>query len=251
MAVQKKSPTRKEQILQAAEQVFAQKGFHDATIADVARQAKVSEATIYEYFPSKEELLFLIPGATARRGKENLEHVLRLIRSAADKIRAFIYDHLNFYQNHPDYASVSMLILKPNRKFVETEAYKDVQELARVLLQVIKEGMASGEFRSDIDPYLVRSAILGTIEHLVVRRVLLGKPEDLVKLADPLTDLIIGGIRTREAAKVWNFSIGWDETDKKAESSTAPAGKRPVPKGGRPPGIARRLHPLGNNQIPR
>jgi hypothetical protein len=51
-----------------------------------------------------------------------------LIRSAADKIRAFIYDHLNFYQNHPDYASVSMLILKPNRKFVETEAYKDVQE---------------------------------------------------------------------------------------------------------------------------
>ena len=175
MAVQKKSPTRKEQILQAAEQVFAQKGFHDATIADVARQAKVSEATIYEYFPSKEELLFLIPGATARRGKENLEHVLRFIRSAADQIRAFIYDHLNFYQNHPDYASVSMLILKPNRKFVETEAYKDVQELARVLLQVIKEGMASGEFRSDIDPYLVRSAILGTIEHLVVRRVLLGK----------------------------------------------------------------------------
>ena len=70
MAVQKKSPTRKEQILQAAEQVFAQKGFHDATIADVARKAKVSEATIYEYFPSKEELLFSNPrghGAARQR----------------------------------------------------------------------------------------------------------------------------------------------------------------------------------------
>jgi len=222
LAVQKKSPTRKEQILQAAEQVFAQKGFHDATIADVARKAKVSEATIYEYFPSKEELLFLIPGATARRGKENLEHVLRLIRSAADKIRAFLYDHLNFYQNHPDYASVSMLILKPNRKFVETEAYKDVQELARVLLQVIKEGMASGEFRSDLDPYLVRSAILGTIEHLVVRRVLLGKPENLIALVDPLTDLILGGIKAPEEEKAWHFQVNLGEEKKKAVERRPP-----------------------------
>ena len=226
MAVQKKSPTRKEQILQAAEQVFAQKGFHDATIADVARKAKVSEATIYEYFPSKEELLFLIPGATARRGKENLEHVLRLIRSAADKIRAFIYDHLNFYQNHPDYASVSMLILKPNRKFVETEAYKDVQELARVLLQVIKEGMASGEFRSDLDPYLVRSAILGTIEHLVVRRVLLGKPENLIALVDPLTDLILGGIKAPEEEKAWHFQVNLGTEKKKAAERRPPLKNR-------------------------
>lgn len=226
MAVQKKSPTRKEQILQAAEQVFAQKGFHDATIADVARKAKVSEATIYEYFPSKEELLFLIPGATARRGKENLEHVLRLIRSAADKIRAFIYDHLNFYQNHPDYASVSMLILKPNRKFVETEAYKDVQELARVLLQVIKEGMASGEFRSDLDPYLVRSAILGTIEHLVVRRVLLGKPENLIALVDPLTDLILGGIKAPEEEKAWHFQVNLGAEKKEAVERRPPLKNR-------------------------
>ena len=226
MAVQKKSSTRKEQILQAAEQVFAQKGFHDATIADVARKAKVSEATIYEYFPSKEELLFLIPGATARRGKENLEHVLRLIRSAADKIRAFLYDHLNFYQNHPDYASVSMLILKPNRKFVETEAYKDVQELARVLLQVIKEGMASGEFRSDLDPYLVRSAILGTIEHLVVRRVLLGKPENLIALVDPLTDLILGGIKAPEEEKAWHFQVNLGTEKKKAAERRPPLKNR-------------------------
>ena len=201
MAIQKKLQTRKEQILQAAERTFAQKGYQEATISDVAREARVSDATIYEYFTSKEELLFLIPGATARRGKENLEHILQFIRSSADKIRAFIYDHLNFYQNHPDYASVAMLILKPNRKFLETEAYKDVQELSRILLQVIKEGMDRGEFRSEIDPYLVRSAILGTIEHQVTRRVLLGKPENLVESVDPLTDMIIGGIRGRAAEK--------------------------------------------------
>lgn len=235
MTNSKKSPTRKEQILQAAERVFAQKGYQEATIADVARKAKVSEATIYEYFLSKEELLFLIPGETARQGKENLEHLLQFIRSAADKIRAFIFDHLNFYQNHPDYASVSMLILKPNRKFLETEAYKDVQELSRVLLQVIREGIASGEFRPDIDPYLIRSAILGTIEHLVIRQVLLGKPEHLVELVDPLLDMILGGIRASEEGKVYNLRIQLDENESvlKEKKETLHAGERKTAKGPR------------------
>lgn len=202
MAAQKKSTPRKEQILQAAEQVFARKGYHDSTISDVARQAKVSDATIYEYFSSKEDLLFSLPGETARRGKENLEQVLPFIRSHADKIRAFVYNHLNFYQNNPDYASVALLILKPNRKFAETEAYRDVQDLSRVLIRVIEEGMAAGEFRADLDPFLVRSIILGSIEHLVIRQVLLGKPEDLVTLVDPLTDLIVGGISLRGEASI-------------------------------------------------
>lgn len=202
VVAQKKSTPRKEQILQAAEQVFARKGYHDSTISDVARQAKVSDATIYEYFSSKEDLLFSLPGETARRGKENLEQVLPFIRSHADKIRAFVYNHLNFYQNHPDYASVALLILKPNRKFAETEAYRDVQDLSRVLIRVIEEGMAAGEFRADLDPYLVRSVILGTIEHLVIRQVLLGKPEDLVALVDPVTDLIVGGIIPRGEAGI-------------------------------------------------
>jgi TetR/AcrR family transcriptional regulator, fatty acid metabolism regulator protein len=211
MPGQKKSTTRKEQILKAAEQVFARKGYHDATISDVARQANVSEATIYEYFSSKEDLLFSLPGETARRGKENLEQVLPFIRSYADKIRAFVYNHLSFYQNHPDYAAVALLILKTNRKFVETEAYKDVQDLSRVLLQIIQEGIATGQFRSDLDPLLVRSAILGTIEHLVIRQVLLGKPQDLVTQVDALTDLIVGGITVREGEKIHDLGIPLSE----------------------------------------
>jgi TetR/AcrR family transcriptional regulator, fatty acid metabolism regulator protein len=227
LAIQKKSTTRNEQILQAAEQVFARKGYHDATISDVARQAKVSDATIYEYFSSKEDLLFSLPGKTARRGKENLEQVLPFIRSYADKIRAYIYNHLNFYQNHPDYASVAILILKPNRKFVETEAYRDVQDLSRVLLQVIQEGIAAGEFRSDLDPLLARSAILGTIEHLVIRQVLLGKPEDLVALVNPLTDLIVGGIIFREEVPTYK--------NKEAADRSAGKDKKNPRKDSRPP----------------
>ena len=207
MATQKKSETRKGQILNAAERTFARKGFQEATISDVAREAGVSDATIYEYFPSKEELLFSIPGETARRAKKDIENILNHVRGATNKIRSIIYSYFSFYQGHPDYASVAMLILKQNRKFLETKAYRDVQELSRVLLHVIEEGIASGEFRSDSNPYLIRSTILGAIEHLLIRSILLGKPKDIIQFVDPLTDLIIDGIRQESQGQKWNISV--------------------------------------------
>jgi TetR/AcrR family fatty acid metabolism transcriptional regulator len=213
MAAHKRSAIRKEQILKAAEKVFARKGFQGATISDVAGEAGVSDATIYEYFSSKEELLFSIPGETARRGRDNLEAQLKYVRGAVNKIRSIIYHYLWFYESHPDYASVAMLILKQNRKFLETEAYRTVQEMSRIILQVLEEGVSRGEFRPDMDLYLVRSVILGTIEHLVIRRVLLGKPENLVELVDPLTDLVMGGIGLEKTGESWNLKITLEPAD--------------------------------------
>src|SRR5512141_2464613 len=48
---------RKNQILEAADVVFAQKGFHPTTTKDIAKQAGISEGTIYNYFESKTALL--------------------------------------------------------------------------------------------------------------------------------------------------------------------------------------------------
>jgi AcrR family transcriptional regulator len=173
----------------------------------VARRAGVSDATIYEYFSSKEELLFSIPGETVRKGKTDIEHILKHVRGAGNKVRSIIYSYIWFYESHPDYASVAMLILKQNRKFLETKVYEDVKDLSKIILDVIEEGVDSGEFRSDINPYLVRSAILGTIEHLVIRSVLLGKPEDLVGLVDPLTDLLIEGMSGVKQGESMNLSV--------------------------------------------
>ncbi len=207
MPTQKKSEVRRKQILSAAERVFAQKGFQESTISEVAREAGVSDATIYEYFSTKEELLFSIPGETARRGKENLEALLKMVRGAANKLRGIIYHYLTFYETHPDYAAVAMLILKQNRKFLETEAYNDVRELSRLMIDIIEDGISSGEFKSDTNPYMVRAVILGAIEHMVIRRVLMGKPENFAEFVDPLTDLVCKGIRSEGEQQRWNFNV--------------------------------------------
>ncbi|HQO03857.1 MAG TPA: TetR/AcrR family transcriptional regulator [Spirochaetota bacterium] len=201
MAVSSKSEARRDQIQRAAEKVFARSGFQESTISDIAKEAGLSDATIYEYFPSKEELLFSIPGELTLEEKEFLEFHLAHVRGAGNKLRSLIYHYLWFWQSHPDYASVAMLILKQNRKFVDTEAYRIIQETYRMIPDIIRDGIASGEFDPSIRIGVATSMVLGAIEHMVVHRLLHGKPDDLLDYVDYLTDTVLRGIQKQDSAK--------------------------------------------------
>ena len=193
----KKAAARQEQILKAAKTIFAEKGFYEATISDIAREAQLSEPTIYEYFASKEDLLFSIPAETSRKIKEFFDVNLGMFRGAVNKLRGIIYSLFWLHQNDPDYAAVSYLILKQSRKYMETESYEALRQRLRPLYEVIEEGIASGEFRKDFSPYLIRSVVLGAIEHLVTRKLLTGSEDNLIDYVDSLTDLVTGGICPR------------------------------------------------------
>lgn len=182
-------------IIDAALEVFAEKGFHNATIAEIARKAHVSEATVYEYCGSKEDLLFSIPEEITRSSVERVESILPFVKGAENRLRAVVYGYYQVYRDNPQYSSLVLLDLKHNRKFMQTEGYHMVRKAAGILLGVIKEGIESGEFRSDIDPQLVRSMVLGTIEHVFFRWHLMERQEELPDFVDRVMDIIMGGIR--------------------------------------------------------
>ena len=208
-----KNPQKGAAILRAAERIFAKKGFQAATISDIAKKAGVSEATIYEYFSSKEELLFSIPAETIRAYQEKNREILPYIQGAANKLRFLIHRHLDLYADSPDYSNVVMLLLKGNRNFLKTEAYKIVQSSARNYIQVLEEGIQNGEFRSDIQPHLVRAMIWGTIEHSVTRKSLLGKPSDLLALADEIFNTIFRGIASSKKEPVIQVNVKLEQSD--------------------------------------
>lgn len=206
-----RNPAKSAAILKAAETIFARKGFHSATIAEIAKRAKVSEATIYEYFSSKEELLFTIPAETTYRHHEKNLEILPYIHGAANKLRFLIRRHLELYVDNPSYADVIMLIIRVNRNFLDTDAYRIVRSSAQKYLEVLEEGIASGEFRPDIKPLTVRAMIWGAVEHLVTRKSLLGKPADLLPMADEIFQTLFEGIRRPEAAPDIRLRLALDK----------------------------------------
>jgi TetR/AcrR family fatty acid metabolism transcriptional regulator len=187
-------------IINAARQVFGEKGFHSATISEIARKAK-------------EDLLFAIPEEITRSSVEFLEAVLPFVKGAENRLRAVIYGYFIVYRDNPDYSALVLLDLKHNRKFMQTEGYHMVRRAAGLLKGVIEEGIESGEFRDDLDPSLVRAMVLGTIEHIFFRWHLLERKEELPEFVDDLMTTIMAGIGVREVPSFnINVSTGKSES---------------------------------------
>ncbi len=81
---------RRKQVLDAATQVFAEKGFHRATIKDIARVAGIADGTIYTYFASKTEVLFGI----LNRLNESTEREQHFALESEEDVRAFFSSYL-------------------------------------------------------------------------------------------------------------------------------------------------------------
>ncbi|HXX77763.1 MAG TPA: helix-turn-helix domain-containing protein, partial [Ktedonobacteraceae bacterium] len=81
---------RRKQILDAATQVFAEKGYHRATIKDIARVAGIADGTIYTYFSSKTEVLLGI----LHRLNESTEREQQLMPESEQDLRSFFTAYL-------------------------------------------------------------------------------------------------------------------------------------------------------------
>ncbi len=196
--VTQKSHQKELNIIEGALRVFGEKGFESTTISEICKAAKISDTTMYEYFSSKEEVLFSIAKIYTKRLVEKTKKIAPYIHGAREKMRVLIQIYLEFYENNKLFTSVALLSLKGNRNFIHSEAYQVVREGARSYIDVIKEGMEEGVFREDINPYLTRNMVLGLIEHLTIEWLLLGRHDNLQEYRDAIFDMVMRVIEKNE-----------------------------------------------------
>jgi TetR/AcrR family fatty acid metabolism transcriptional regulator len=200
--VEKNRPkTRKDRIMDAALRIFAEKGFQSATITEISKEAGVSEATIYEYFGTKEDLLFAIPEKITNETLEKSTKVIPYIKGVEGKIRAILLFYVQLYQSNPHYSALVLLQLMSNKRFRQTPAHAAIRRSSHGLLDCIKEGIADGTFKKDSNPYLIRSMLMGTIEHVFIHWHMQGMPKrktSIIDMLDPFIEIILDGIRTKK-----------------------------------------------------
>ncbi len=202
MADKIKPKTRKDLIMDAALCIFAEKGFQNATITEISKEAGVSDATVYEYFGTKEDLLFAIPERITKDTFEASAKVIPYIKGVEGKIRAILLFYIQLYQSNPNYSALVLLQLMSNKRFRQTPAHTAIRKSSHVLLDCIREGIADGTFKKDSNPYLVRSMFMGTIEHLFIHWHMQGMPKrkpSIAELLDPLLEIVFDGIRAKKA----------------------------------------------------
>lgn len=181
-------------ILNAAVKVFAELGFHQATISQIAREAGVADGTIYLYFKNKKDILSHFFNHTTRQVFDRFREAVDQKETAEDKLRALIQTHLSEFQKYKDLAVVfqreALLARHVNEEDIKaiTRMYMDILD------EIIRIGQKESTIRKSIPRGLVKRFILGAVNEVINTWVLSEERHDLFKMADPLVDLCFEGI---------------------------------------------------------
>ena len=112
-----------------------------------------------------------------------------------------LLSYVQLYQLNPHYSALVLLQLMSNKRFRKTPAHSAIRRSAHRLLDCIREGIADGTFKKDANPYLIRSMLMGTIEHLFIHWHMQGMPKrktSIMDMLDPFIEIILDGIRAKE-----------------------------------------------------
>lgn len=155
-------------ILDAAEEVFARRGFHGARVTDIARLAGVADGTIYLYFKSKDDLLVSLFEDRVERINAMLRVILDSEQRAQTRLERFINFYLGLAIKNPNLAEVIAIELRSSSKFMKE--YKNVKfiEFLGLITQIIREGQAAGEIRNDCTPEVISRTLFGALDELLL-----------------------------------------------------------------------------------
>lgn len=192
---------KRTQILKSAIMVFGKRGFQNATISEIAKNAQMADASIYEYFKGKEDLLLAIPVEGTKEIMPQIEEHMMGIAGAFNKLRKFVRRYLDFFEKNPEYGPIVLLELKTSKMYIANEAYQAARTFYNILLDIIEKGQQEGEIRREIDVFLPRSLCVGAIEHIAIRWLLKDRSYSLTQYADGLVDLLINALKNEEPGK--------------------------------------------------
>jgi len=189
-----KSNGKYHQILEAAIKVFAEQGFHQATISQIAREAGVADGTIYLYFKNKEDIMVNFFGYKTKQVFGRFREEVDKADNARDKLRLLIKRHLEEFQRD---RSMAILYQTETRRFSRM-CEEQIREMSKMYLDLVSEIVESGQdeglMRKDLYMGLVKRFIIGAIDEVINTWLHSGGSYDLVSMADPLVDLFIRGV---------------------------------------------------------
>lgn len=181
--------------------MFADQGFFQSTISQVAKEAGVADGTIYLYFKNKDDILIQFFKFKTKLVFERFEEAVKSGRDAKEKLRNLIRKHLEEFQNDKNMAVVYQTETHQINRLAEDQ----IKEMSKMYLDlisgIIDQGQEEGSMRKDLYMGLVKRFIIGSIDEVINTWLHSKGKYDLVSMADPLVDLLIRGVGNMEQQK--------------------------------------------------
>lgn len=190
---------KSETILRAAAKVFAQSGYFNAKVSDVARSAGVADGTVYLYFKNKDDLLTSIFSWAMGEFLTRARTELAEIANAKQKLLSFAKLHFSLLEQERDIAIVFQIELRQSTKFMEQFSTTYLAAYLQLLREIIEEGQKNGLFRSTLNAKLIAKLLFGMLDEMATNWVLSHGNHSLTEMAEPVLDIFFNGVNASHA----------------------------------------------------
>jgi AcrR family transcriptional regulator len=160
--------TRKEQIMKTALKLFAQKGFFNTTISDIAKEMGMSVGNMYNYFPSKESLAKELLIYSSKKFGDEIRKINEMNISSKEKIKKIVELYFKMAEEEPELVDYFMRVYLSNREIFDNgcEGMLCVSSFVTEIMIFLEEGVRKKELKNQ-DFFAAFGLFMGYIGGLV------------------------------------------------------------------------------------
>ena len=187
-----KEATR-QRILDAAEEVFSEKGYHGAAVDDIVRTSQTSKGSFYFHFPSKQEIFFALVDRLTASLAQSAEEAIARERGALARVDAALETVFHTFSRHRRLAMLLLVGGVGLGRAFDQRLLAIHARFASLVKGYLDEAVAEGSI-PPLNTELTAYAWLGAVNEVIVRWLYTGQPEQLEDALDTLKVLLLRSI---------------------------------------------------------
>jgi AcrR family transcriptional regulator len=182
---------RREQLISCAARLFAERGYHPTSVADIVAALGVGKGVFYWYFTSKDELLTELLKASNHELRKRQQLAIGSESDPVRRIELGIRSTINWFHEHRDYFAI-IQFAATDETFAPVLARNREISIADTIRH-LKDGIVEGTIH-DGDPNMLAQAIHGVVAELT-RSYVLERDEPVDRVADLAVAFCLQGLR--------------------------------------------------------
>lgn len=193
---EKEHLSRRADILRAAESLFAEKGFHGATMADLATRAEFSVGTLYKFFGSKEEVYYILILERLGVFHLQLETEVNQHPPGLMQVRVLIAACLRFFQENREFFKIFIQERSTLESSVAASLAEELRKKYLTTIGIVERTMEKAIRKGDLQPMNSQDlayALVGILNSFSQHSILFPQPGDLLSKVPFIQDLFLQG----------------------------------------------------------
>lgn len=169
-------------------EIFSQSDFHKANMRDVAKRAEVSFSTIYNYYGSKEGLVFAFVDIWLGKLTERIMDHLQGIEDLKEKLRKVFWVQLDYYEKNPGLGKILFMTL-PMKTWMADETFQQ-KKMINMFLDVLRQGQDAGVLNPQVRAGVLLDFMMGFVQRSFFMWVCRGQTESLSSQANLMFEMV-------------------------------------------------------------